>query len=96
MFQLVTKFVILSIAGLDAMDIDFPALATLDGSCSESRRGFAAETANLAVLLSNALAIALNIQSGAASKLSSDANLYLSSVRISSDSIDVTIPAPRL
>ena len=87
---------ILSMAGFAARDIDFPALATLEGSCPARRRGFAADTASLAVLLSNASAIALNIQSGALSKLSSDAYSYRARARSSSESMVVTMPAPFL
>ena len=87
---------ILSMAGFAARDIDFPALATLEGSCPASRRGFAAEIASLAVLLSNASAMALNIQCGALSKLSSDAFSYLARAKSSSDSMVVTMPAPFL
>ena len=85
-----------SMAGFEAKDIDFPALATLVGSCPASKRGLAAEIASLAVLLSKASAMALNIQSGALSRLSSDAFSYRARARSSSESMVVTMPAPFL
>ena len=96
MFQFVEKLVIGSIAGFAASDVALAALATLAGSWPASSRGFAAETASLAVLSLKAVPIASNIHPGALSRLSSDAFSNRASVSWSSDSSVVTTPAPFL
>ena len=95
-FQLVSKLVIFSIAGLEAIDIALPTLETTSGFWPDNSIGLSPEIARRAVLLLKASAIPLKIQSGALSKLSSLPYLYFAKLNSSSDKIVVTTPAPAL